>query len=324
MASTPRRASNDTRDGPPRSMDFRQPRGRGTNLCGRHTAVRVPVHTACRRRRQTLGAAGQRVAHAIRAEYQCVLNHRIKEIQRKREIPRVQDSNHGAMGCDERLSSPCLRHCDAHLEASRKRFRIGTQRWPMAPASRRIFTDPCGAENARRGTCGLATRRIMRIRSDDRPCTGQGATTNPCKSHRNRPTSPSRSNAGRKRSSCATWPTRAATRFGSASATPPAIPRHHAVAGLLASADHRTSTSIAARRPAPDRRRTRGGAYRRPVVQPRLRGRVSFRTAVHWPSRPRSARASGRADASRATSDARTDPRPVRSDRPRTCRPPES
>lgn len=51
---------------------------------------------------------------------------------------------------------------------------------------------------------------------------------------------------------------------------------------------------------------------------------LSSHTAARSPSLPRSARASDRADGSRSTSDARTDPPLAHSDRPRTCRRPAS
>lgn len=144
------------------SMDVRRPPGRGAGMCRRRAAVRVPVRAACRVRRQAVSASRQHVAHAIGAECQRALDHRVNEIQRKREIARVQNSNHGAMGCDERLDSPYLRHGDDHLEVSRIRFRIGTKRGPMTTTSHRIFTDPDGADPHRGETRDVARHRQMR------------------------------------------------------------------------------------------------------------------------------------------------------------------
>ncbi|KUY81014.1 hypothetical protein WI27_00215 [Burkholderia cepacia] len=63
---------------------------------------------------------------------------------------------------DERLDSPCLRHCAGDLETSRTGLRIGAKRGPMTPASHRICNDPGQAETARFRIAGMAIRRAMR------------------------------------------------------------------------------------------------------------------------------------------------------------------
>lgn len=88
--------------------------------------------------------------------------------------------------------------------------------------------------------------------------------------------------------------------------------RHPSVSDLLASADRRMYEH--------ERRGKAARAWaQHPACVP-----VTRRMAARWPSPRRSAPASGRADASRATSDGRTGPRPGHSDRPRTCRWPAS
>ncbi|WP_124630406.1 MULTISPECIES: hypothetical protein [unclassified Burkholderia] len=48
------------------------------------------------------------------------------------------------------------------LEASRVRFRIGTERGPMPLASRRIFTDTREPDRRRGGSCSVAMHRTVR------------------------------------------------------------------------------------------------------------------------------------------------------------------